>query len=239
MGTDNDLPTWAPGAASSSPNRGRSGLAYLWWLVAGVLVLVAAGCFAVGLSGQSRRLAGPAAAGGPAESGAGRVAAPLARPAALGRSVPLTLRIPAIGLSAPLSELGLNADGTVEVPTDFGQPGWFRLGPSPGQRGSAVILGHVDSFRGPAVFFRLRSLRAGDRVEVGRADRIVAVFTVNTVTMYPKDQFPARLVYGPHGYSALQLVTCGGTFDPRSRGYLSNLVVSTSLTATSTTPPSR
>jgi sortase (surface protein transpeptidase) len=134
-------------------------------------------------------------------------------------------------VAVPVSALGLNPDGTVQVPTDFQEPGWFRLGPSPGQMGSAVILGHVDSYRGPAVFFRLRSLRAGDRVEVSLADGAVAHFVVTTVAMYPKEQFPARQVYGSHGYSALQLVTCGGKFDTRTRSYLSNVVVYTSLVA--------
>ena len=154
---------------------------------------------------------------------------------ALARSQPVTLHIPAIGVSVPVSSLGLNPDGTVEVPANFQQPGWFRLGPSPGQLGSAVILGHVDSYRGPAVFFRLRYLRAGDHVDVTLADGAVAHFVVTGTAMYPKDQFPGRRVYGSHGYSALQLVTCGGAFDTHARSYVSNLVVYTSLTAT--TPP--
>jgi sortase (surface protein transpeptidase) len=147
------------------------------------------------------------------------------------RSAPVALRIPAIGVAVSVSALGLNADGTVQVPTNFQEPGWFRLGPSPGQVGSAVILGHVDSYQGPAVFFRLRFLRPGDRVEVSLADGVVAHFVVSTVAMYPKEQFPARLVYGSHGYSGLQLVTCGGTFDTHTRSYLSNVVAYTSLVA--------
>lgn len=148
------------------------------------------------------------------------------------RSAPVALRIPAIGLAVSLSGLGLNADGTVQVPTDFQQPGWFRLGPSPGQVGSAVILGHVDSYRGPAVFFRLRSLEAGDRVEVSLADGAVAHFVVRAVETYLKREFPARRVYASRGYSALQLVTCGGEFDRRARSYLSNVVAYTTLVAT-------
>lgn len=147
------------------------------------------------------------------------------------RSVPVSLRIPAIGLAVSMSELGLNSDGTVEVPTDFQEPGWFRLGPSPGQVGSAVILGHVDSYQGPAVFFQLRSLQAGDRVEVSLADGAIAQFVVDTVATYLKTQFPAEQVYASHGYSALQLVTCGGEFDTQSRSYLSNVVAYTSLVA--------
>ncbi len=153
----------------------------------------------------------------------------------LARSTPVALRVPAIDLAVSLSTLGLNPDQTVEVPTDFQEPGWFRLGPSPGQLGSAVILGHVDSFQGPAVFFRLRTLRPGDQVEVSLADGMIAHFVVTTVVMYPKVQFPAQQVYAAHGGSALQLVTCGGTFDTHTRSYLSNVVAYTTLTTTTTT----
>ena len=147
-------------------------------------------------------------------------------------SPPVALRIPAIGVDVSLSTLGLNADHTVEVPTDFQQAGWFGLGPSPGQTGSAVILGHVDSYKGPAVFFRIRTLRTGDQVNVSLADGTIAHFRVTSVAMYTKDQFPARQVYAPHGGSALQLVTCGGTFDTHTRSYLSNIVAYTTLVAT-------
>jgi sortase (surface protein transpeptidase) len=148
------------------------------------------------------------------------------------RSAPVWLNIPAIGVTVPVSQLGLNPDGTVQVPTDFQEPGWYRLGPSPGQVGSAVILGHVDSYQGPAIFFRLRSLQAGDQVDVSLADGVVADFVVTSVAMYPKAQFPSLQVYGTHGYSALQLVTCGGTFDAQTGHYLSNVVVYTSLLST-------
>jgi len=141
----------------------------------------------------------------------------------------VSLRIPTLGLTVGLSQLGLNPDRTVQVPTDFQRPGWFRLGPSPGQPGSAVILGHVDSYRGPAVFFRLRSLVPGDRVEVNLAGGGVARFAVRAVASYPKASFPARQVYASHGGRSLQLVTCGGQFDYRARSYLSNIVVYTEL----------
>ena len=144
-------------------------------------------------------------------------------------SAPVGLRIPALDLAVPLSRLGINPDRTVEVPTDFARAGWFRLGPAPGQPGSAVILGHVDSYRGPAVFYRLGSLRPGDRIEVTRADGATATFAVRTVRSYLKRDFPARQVYGSHGGRSLQLVTCGGEFDRSARGYLSNVVVYTEL----------
>jgi hypothetical protein len=149
---------------------------------------------------------------------------------------PVSLRIPAIGVATTLGELGLNPDRTVQVPTDFTQPGWFGLGPVPGQLGSSVILGHVDSYQGPAVFFRLGSLHTGDQVEVALTNKTVAHFRVTTVTTYPKEQFPAQLVYAPHGGSTLNLVTCGGEFDTHTRSYLSNVVVTTTLTALTTSP---
>ena len=115
------------------------------------------------------------------------------------------------------------------MPTVVQQPGWYRLGPSPGQIGSAVILGHVDSTEGPAVFFNLRSLVAGNKVNVTLADGIVAQFRVASIATYLKSNFPDAAVYTSHGYSALQLVTCGGAFDTETGHYLSNIVVFTSL----------
>lgn len=117
------------------------------------------------------------------------------------------------------------------MPTDFAEPGWFHPGPSPGQVGSAVILGHVDSHQGPAVFYLLRFLKADDRIAVSLADGRVAHFKVRKVATYPNEQFPARKVYGSHGYSGLQLVTCGGEFDIETDSYLSNVVVYTTLAA--------
>jgi sortase (surface protein transpeptidase) len=126
----------------------------------------------------------------------------------------------------------------VQVPTNDIEPGWFRLGPTPGQIGSAVILGHVDTYQGPGVFFQLRTLRAGDQVQVSLADGVVANFAVTAVTQYTKAQFPAQEVYQSHGSSELQLVTCGGAFDSQTGHYLSNIVVYTSfVSATQPTTP--
>jgi sortase (surface protein transpeptidase) len=194
-----------------------------WWIAAIVLLISAAVALGLGLRGQQRSLAGPV------YTGKNAAALPKVTPAA--RSLPVTLSIPAIGLNVPLSQLGLNPNGTVEVPTDFQEPGWYRFGPSPGQLGSAVILGHVDSYLGPAVFFKLRTMRPGDQVDVALADGVTTHFVVRQVAIYPKTQFPTVLVYGSHGYSGLQLVTCGGVFDTQTRSYLSNVVVYTSLVA--------
>ena len=151
------------------------------------------------------------------------------------RSVPVRLRIPALGMSVPLLSLGENADGTVQVPPNDLEPGWFNLGPTPGQIGSSVILGHVDNSSGPGVFFTLRTLAAGDPIFVDQSDGGTVEFVVNAVASYDKTSFPAQRVYGSHGSSALQLVTCGGIFDHATGSYLSNIVAYSSLVAV--TPP--
>jgi hypothetical protein len=147
------------------------------------------------------------------------------------RSLPVHLTIPNLGVSVPLTSLGLNRDGTVSVPTDFAVPGWYRYGPTPGQRGSAVILGHVDSYKGPAVFFYLSHLRPGDPVVVSLADHAVVRFKVIGIREYSKSNFPDKIVYGMRPYSALQLVTCGGVFDRATGHYESNIVVYTTMTS--------
>jgi sortase (surface protein transpeptidase) len=146
------------------------------------------------------------------------------------------LRIPSIGVSVSLGTLGENSDGTVQVPSTSQQAGWFDLGPTPGQVGSAVILGHVDSYQGPGVFFNLRTLARGDQIDVGLVDGTAAQFTVNAVVSYSKEQFPAQQVYGSYGVSALQLVTCGGVFDHQTGSYLSNIVVYSTLTSVTPAP---
>jgi sortase (surface protein transpeptidase) len=145
------------------------------------------------------------------------------------RSRPVHLSIPIIGVSVPLSALTLNKNGSVNVPTNFSVPGWYNGDRSPGQKGSAVILGHVDNTHGPAVFFYLDKLKLGNRVDVTLADGRKLVFAVIGVRMYKKSNFPDKLVYGSRTYPALQLVTCGGIFDPSTGHYLSNIVVFTAL----------
>jgi hypothetical protein len=224
--------TWVspPGSPGPGPRR--------WWVATVVLLLIGAGFVVVGVQGNDDALVDPHASQIAAPTlitGTASAPTPAAVPGAA-RSTPVELRVPAIGLAVAVSALGLNPDRTVEVPTDFQRPGWFQLGPSPGERGSAVILGHVDSYRGPAVFFRLRTLKKGDDVEVALADGAVTHFVVTEVATYPKNAFPAQQVYGPHGYSALQLVTCGGEFDPVARSYRSNVVAFTSLVSTTPAP---
>ncbi len=144
-------------------------------------------------------------------------AAPVAEPTAV--------RVPSLGISSELTDLGVAADGTVEVPADYDLAGWFTGGPRPGQRGPAVILGHVDSRSGPAVFAEVDQLVAGDLIEVDRADGSTAVFRVDRLEQVPKDQFPSDAVYGPVPEPALRLITCGGEFDSASGHYRDNVVV--------------
>jgi sortase (surface protein transpeptidase) len=147
----------------------------------------------------------------------------------IGRSVPVHLAIPKIGVSVRLSILGLNRKGTVNIPTNFAVPGWYKGDRSPGQKGSAVILGHVDSTNGPAIFYKLDKLRLGNRIDVTLRNGKKLVFAVIGIRMFQKTNFPDRLVYGARTYPALQLVTCGGIFDPSTNHYLSNIVVFTAL----------
>jgi len=210
-----------PGGADSTRWALLVGAALLG--VAGIVLLV------VGIGGVGRALPGPSPSGAALHDTVRTLPAPTPTPLSTGPSAPVRLRIPAIGMSVGLTTLGENPDGSVQVPSDDRQPGWFRLGPTPGQLGSAVILGHVDNTSGPGIFFDLRELAAGDPVFVDRADGSTVEFVVNSVASYPHAQFPAERVYGSHGSSALQLVTCGGVFDHATGGYLSNIVVYTSL----------
>jgi hypothetical protein len=142
-----------------------------------------------------------------------------------GRARPTHLRIPAIGVSAAITPLGIHTDRTVEVPGNPDEVGWYRLGSLPGQAGSAVILGHVDSTEGPAVFYRLRSVRRGDEVVVRAGDGSVTRFEVSSIATYANADFPARKVYRTVGRPGLALVTCGGQYDASRGGYQSNVVV--------------
>lgn len=161
-------------------------------------------------------------------------AAPEPRP--LGRSVPLSLDIPAIGVRSELRTVGQADDGSVETPQPgpyYNDAAWYRYSPTPGSIGPAILLGHVDSAaEGPSVFFRLGELAAGDRVAVTRADGSAAVFRVDRVRRYAKDRFPTELVYGDIDHAGLRLVTCGGAFDNSSGHYLDNVVVFASLVDT-------
>ncbi len=157
---------------------------------------------------------------------AARSVPPLNR-APMRRSVPQTVRIPAIGVDARIIPLGLGAYGTVEVPS-LSTPNltsWFDGGVTPGQIGPAVLLGHVDSaVTGPAVFYRLGDLRPGNLVYVTRADHRTAVFQVSSVNLFSQWDFPSKKIYGTTSRPVLRLITCGGEFDTKTHLYLDRTV---------------
>lgn len=189
-------------------------------------VLVLGGLAAVGFA-----IASQVHAPQPSASAAGATGAH-GRGPSLSRSDPVLVDIPAIGVHSRLLHLGLNPDGTVQVPsvtTAADEAAWYKYSATPGQIGASVIEGHVDSYGGPAVFFRLGALRPGDAIDVTLANGVTAIFRVTGVREYAKDKFPATMIYGPAQYAALRLITCGGVFDSSTGHYLSSTVVFASL----------
>ena len=200
-----------------------------WAQLAGVfgVLLILAGTGAVGVVFLSQRHAPQPSAGA-----AGAIASAGHGPS-LRRSVPVSVDIPAIGVTSRLLHLGVNADGTIQVPslvTSADEAAWYKYSATPGQIGASVIEGHVDSSQGPAVFFRLGALRPGDTIDVTLADGVTAIFRVTGVREYAKSHFPSKAIYGTADYAALRLITCGGVFDYATGHYLSSTVVFASLT---------
>ena len=204
------------------PGRGRARLA---GIAGAVLLLGGALTIAVAFLVQQH-------APSPAASAAGTIGPARAKGPSLRRSVPVSVAIPAIGVRSSLLRLGLNPDGTIQVPdlvTSADEAAWYKYSVTPGQIGTSVIEGHVDNYYGPAVFFRLGALRPGNDIDVTLADGVTAVFRVTGVREYRKDQFPSEAVYGTTDYAALRLITCGGTFDYTTGHYLSSVVVFAAL----------
>ena len=222
---------------------------------AAAAVLLAGGITTIGLglhaepppSGASD----PASIGAPTAPAAGQPASPDAtavRPpteppaapqprapdAALPASIPVSVQVPSIGVSSPLLQLGKQANGEVDTPPgEPGSPaGWYKDSPSPGQNGSAIILGHVNSTKNPiGVFYRLHDLTPGQPITVTRTDHTAAVFTVDKVEVYHKADFPTVEVYQNADRPEIRLITCGG-YDPATGQYLDNTVVYAHLTST-------
>ena len=166
----------------------------------------------------------------PLEVGSRGLPAPPDR-ALAGGPAPTRISIPAIEVDAPLVRLDLDGNGGIEVPSDFNRPGWYGRGPTPGAQGAAVILGHLDSHTGPAVFWRLSELKAGDAVLVAREDGSQVRFSVDRTESYSVDAFPSFEVYGATARPELRLITCGGSYS-RTRGqYLANTVAFASLSS--------
>jgi hypothetical protein len=168
----------------------------------------------------------------PAASAAGAIGPAKAHGPVLRQSPPVSLAIPAIGVQSKLLHLGRNKDGSMQVPnlsTSADKAAWYKYSVTPGQLGTSVIEGHVDSDHGPAVFFRLGALKPGDRIDVTLANGITAVFHVTGVREYIKAKYPASIIYEASDYAALRVITCGGGFDAATGHYLSSVVVYASL----------
>lgn len=137
---------------------------------------------------------------------------------------PIAISIPSIGVESVITPTGLLADGTIDVPADASVAGWFEPGPRPGERGPAVVMGHVDSrSQGPGVFYRLREIPIGAVVTIETTDGAER-FVVRSVEQYPKNEFPTERVYGGVREAELRLITCGGSFDASVRSYRDNIV---------------
>ncbi|GAB3349421.1 class F sortase [Modestobacter lapidis] len=221
----------------------------VWAVLAGVLALLGLVAVLVAVTGQ-QRAPQPAAATAerpepstPADpSPPGRSSAPgpgvedpVTGQAAEPVAAPVSVSVPSIGVTSDLLRLGLNDDGTVEVPPlePDDRAGWYEPGPAPGAVGPAVILGHVDSAEhGPGIFFDLGALQPGDEVSVTRADGTVAVFAVDRVERHPKEEFPTIDVYGNTDDAQLRLITCGGDFDSAVRSYEDNVIAFATLVGT-------
>ncbi|QXE39389.1 class F sortase [Streptomyces sp. GMY02] len=172
---------------------------------------------------------GPGSSTGHRDSDSAHFVAPATAP--LSSAAPVALRIPDIQVDAPLLGVGLGRDGSLDVPPPGirNVAGWYKDGPSPGAKGTAVIAGHVDSARGPAVFHKLSTLRRGHRIEVARADGRTAVFSVDALEAYGSTDFPKRRAYGSADRPELRVITCGGG-SSKTTGYRSNIVATAHLT---------
>ncbi|MBQ0986820.1 class F sortase [Streptomyces sp. F63] len=210
----------APGAGARRA-RPRSGL---WGLLA-LLLLAGLALLHQGTDGSG----GPPQ---PANAGAQARSSPAVRAAdPLPRSEPRRVRVPAVRVDAPLVSVTTDGDGWIEAPParERNLAGWFADAVTPGERGTAVLVGHVDNASGPAVFHPLGAVRPGMDVEIRRADGRTAVFGVYRVEVVAKDPFPAERVYDGTGHAELRILTCGGEYDERS-GYAGNVVVYARLT---------
>jgi hypothetical protein len=171
------------------------------------------------------------AAGGPPQPGSAVAARHSAAdplppaPDALPHSPPRRIAIPSVRLDAPLTEVGLDADGRIDAPPleKSHLAGWYKGAAGPGERGTSVIVGHVDNKAGPAVFYSLGALERGSRIEILRGDGRTAVFAVYGIEIYAKKNFPAARVYQDTREPELRLITCGGGYTKKT-GYDGNVV---------------
>ncbi|MEU4241519.1 class F sortase [Actinoplanes sp. NPDC026619] len=232
--------TAMPGAKVGNPVRKKGSLRRLGRRAALPAATAALAAFVVGttyiaLTGRAQatdpdlgRWAASAPVNEPAVvQGAGNAGRPPEDPfggvTVLAQGVPTRVRVAAVGLDSSLETLHV-ANGVLQAPKRFDRAGWYADGTAPGDIGPAVIAGHVDSKAGPAIFYRLRELTAGDKIEVVRGGQVQR-FVVTRTAWYPKKAFPTSEVYGPTPDRQLRLITCGGVFDHKLRSYKDNLVV--------------
>ncbi|MEU6404647.1 class F sortase [Streptomyces sp. NPDC046985] len=168
----------------------------------------------------------PSVAEGSPDPAEERLSAP-----ALPPSPPTRIRIPSIRVNAPLTGLALSGSGSLNAPPagEKNLAGWYEAGTVPGETGTAIVAGHVDDAKGPAVFYNLGALKRGALVEVDRRDGGVAVFTVDAVEAYEAKDFPDEKVYGAARRPELRVITCGGGYS-KTTGYQGNVVVFAHLT---------
>lgn len=141
-------------------------------------------------------------------------------------SEPVFLRIPSVGIAAPFGEpLGVDSNQEIEVPTNYAEVAYYKFGPKPGALGPAVVLGHVDSYRGPAIFYDLKDVAPGELIEIERADGSVAIFSVERLETHEQAGFPTTAVYGDIDYAGLRLITCTGVYSHGTQRYSHNLIV--------------
>jgi sortase (surface protein transpeptidase) len=190
------------------------------------LVVIAGGTAGLLLTRHSTPALRPVAAGVAAlPAPTGPIVAPPQSAAPKPVAAPVSLTIPLIGVQTHLITLGLTSAGELQVPSSTSVAGWYTGSPRPGAIGSSIIVGHIDSYRRPGVFYRLSELAAGDKIYVKRADGTLVEFQVTSVQSYLKDRFPTQDVYGPVPDAELRLITCGGAWDAATGHYLSNIVV--------------
>ena len=204
-------------------------------VVVGVSKIVHAQAAPSGPPAPPASAARPLSAIGPSASRAGGVSAPHAA-APLSFSVPVRVDIPQVSIHADVIGVGLAADHSLGVPPldQARKAAWYKLGPAPGQAGSAVIDAHVDSAEVSGhhgAFYNLGQARPGQTIEVTRADHVVAIFTIDSVEQSPKSRFPTAEVYARVPYPALRLITCGGPFDQAKHSYEDNTIAYAHLTA--------
>ncbi len=207
--------------------RRRRGLIKVLAGAAFVFTVLGLGSVACGEQGEQDAPAASAPGAEVAATPSGPAVAPMSA------SEPVRIEIPALGVTSDVMDLGLQSDGSMEVPPGAYPAGWYTGAPTPGELGPAIIAAHVNWNGEPGVFYEIDELAPGDAILVQRADGGTAIFKVDRVDQYPKDEFPTDAVYGNIDHAGLRLITCGGDFNDDENSYIDNIVVYASFTGSS------